>query len=1101
MPAATINKNSAANKARTLLRQGLACHRAGELQQAQSFYQQAIKIYPLQADALHMLGVAHFQTQEFIQSAELIAQSLTIHPANAMAHFNHGNALRALDKLPEAIAAYGRAIQVNHDYPEARNNRAQLYYSLGRWQPALDDMDWLLERNALPEPLQIMRGLTLHRLGRFEQALRAQDDVLKNSPENADAHSHRGSALLRLGHLPQALSAYAQAIQWAPHSTVAHYNYGNALRKLGRYPEALQSLEYALTLDPGNSDAHTSIGLVLSETAQPDKAIAQFDQALSVNPEAIDALYNKALTLLSTGQFADGWPAYESRLQWEAVAPTGLAYTLPRHAPDWQGEPLSKPLLVVPEQGLGDQIFYAGMLHDLQESAPGSTVCLDPRLIQLFERSFNDLHFVTPDQLQNPVPGEFGAQCYLASLGQFFRRDATSFARIRSPYLIADAEATLCLRQRLSPGKSLICGLSWVSKNTEFGRDKSLNLNVLQPVLGLPGIDFIDLQYGDTQTERRALHAQSGITLKKYEDIDNFFDIDQLAALICACDVIVTVSNSTAHLAAALGKPVLVMLPQSPGLFWYWHRDRADSPWYPSVQLFRQTPDRQWGPVIEAVAHALTRFDTRNQAMDKPTVTSPKHASKARSFFQQGITHHRAGKITEAQSFYQQALQAYPHQADALHMLGVTEFQMQHFQSAADLIAQSLTINPSAAMAHFNYGNALKALRQFDQAITAFDEAIRLKPDYLDALKNLGNIYKELNRIDEAISCYDRLLKVDPRHAATLYNKSLALLLQQRLSEGWPLYENRFLCDTKDHQFIGHAIARKAPDWDGRPLTQPLLVLPEQGLGDQIFYAGMLVDLQQAMPGTVVCLDPRLISLFQRSFSQLQFITPDNLAEQKGREFGAQVYLASLGKFFRKDLNAMTQVKSPYLLADPAQAMTMRTLLGKENHLLCGLSWVSKNAEHGRDKSLTLDALKPLLSLTETDFIDLQYGDTHAERQHFQQNTGITLRKINAIDNFYDVEGLAALISACDIVVTVSNSTAHLAAALGKPVLVLLAHHTPLWYWHLNTASSPWYPTVSLYRQMQRGDWRHVVGQVANTINTEKNRRIQTRQKNAGMGK
>ncbi len=484
----------------------------------------------------------------------------------------------------------------------------------------------------------------------------------------------------------------------------------------------------------------------------------------------------------------------------------------------------------------------------------------------------------------------------------------------------------------------------------------------------------------------------------------------------------------------------------------------------------------------------------------RPQTTQPAIVAKARALFGQGHEHHQAGRLTEAQSMYRQVLQLMPRQPDALHMLGILHFQAKEFAEAAELISQSLALNPKSAVAQFNYGNALRESRQFEAAISAFNEAIRLKPDYLDALKNLGNIYKELNDIDNAIACYDRLLKIDPQHLATLYNKSLALLLQQRLSDGWPLYENRFRCDTKGQKFIGHAIARKAPDWDGLPLTQPLLVLPEQGLGDQIFYAGMLPDLQKTMPGSVVCLDPRLISLFQRCFYQLQFITPDALKQETGRTYGAQIYLGSLGQFFRHNQDAMARVSSPYLLAEPTQEKMLRSLLRKENRLVCGLSWVSKSSDHGRDKSLTLDTLKPLLGLTDIDFIDLQYGDTIEEREQFQKTTAIPVRKINAIDNFYDIDGLAALISACDIVITVSNSTAHLAAALGKPVLVMLPNHTPLWYWHLNTQTSPWYPTASLYRQNQRGDWREVVAQIANTISTEKAKRLGTRQKPAGDG-
>jgi hypothetical protein len=147
--------------------------------------------------------------------------------------------------------------------------------------------------------------------------------------------------------------------------------------------------------------------------------------------------------------------------------------------------------------------------------------------------------------------------------------------------------------------------LSWVSKNKDLGEDKSLRLQDLKPVLELPGLEFVDLQYGDTSAERKSLQESTGIRVKHVDEVDNFNDIDGLAALISACDVVITVSNTTAHLAGALGKHVMIMVPCSSGLFWYWHSERSDSPWYPCAKLFRQTVVGEWGSVVEAVGQEL----------------------------------------------------------------------------------------------------------------------------------------------------------------------------------------------------------------------------------------------------------------------------------------------------------------------------------------------------------------------------------------------------------------------------------------------------------------------------------------------------------------
>jgi hypothetical protein len=166
------------------------------------------------------------------------------------------------------------------------------------------------------------------------------------------------------------------------------------------------------------------------------------------------------------------------------------------------------------------------------------------------------------------------------------------------------------LRSRISTKNQLICGIAWRSKNVEFGADKSITLDALSPLLSTQSVEFVDLQYGDTSAERSALLSKHGIAIQKLEDIDNQNDLDSLAALIAACDIVITISNVTAHIAAALGKPTLIMLPYSPSLFWYWHCRRSDSPWYSSAILIRQSLPRRWTDVIEVTQSTLKEFKT-----------------------------------------------------------------------------------------------------------------------------------------------------------------------------------------------------------------------------------------------------------------------------------------------------------------------------------------------------------------------------------------------------------------------------------------------------------------------------------------------------------
>jgi tetratricopeptide (TPR) repeat protein len=471
-------------------------------------------------------------------------------------------------------------------------------------------------------------------------------------------------------------------------------------------------------------------------------------------------------------------------------------------------------------------------------------------------------------------------------------------------------------------------------------------------------------------------------------------------------------------------------------------------------------------------------------ASRRPPTAQTAAATKARVLFSQGIAHHQGGRLTDARSLYRQVLQLVPRQADALHMLGVIEFQAKHYAEAVRLISDAKNIKPDNNLIHFNLGNALRALGQFPEAGEAFSKALQLRPDHLEALKNLGNVYKEQNRMAEAIACYDRLLTMAPGHPHTCYNKAIALLTEGQLAEGWDLYEYRLRCDTADGKHLGHAMARQAPDWNGRPPAKPLLVLPEQGLGDQIFYGAMLADLQSTGIESFVCLDGRLQALFARSFPGLDFVLPTDIdgLDPSQQLFGAQIQIGSLGRLFRRDNSDLARVPTPFLIADQDKTINLRSRIRHGKKLVCGISWSSKNADTGATKSISLQSLLPVLQVPDVAFVDLQYGDTTQERAEITAASGIKLNHLDDIDNKNDIDDLAALIQACDLVITVSNSTAHLAAALGKPTMILLAHHTPLWYWHLDSLISPWYPTATLLRQPAPGNWQPTIEMAASML-------------------
>jgi tetratricopeptide (TPR) repeat protein len=458
--------------------------------------------------------------------------------------------------------------------------------------------------------------------------------------------------------------------------------------------------------------------------------------------------------------------------------------------------------------------------------------------------------------------------------------------------------------------------------------------------------------------------------------------------------------------------------------------------------------------------------------------------NKANNLFSKAIDLHNNLNFEEAKQLYLMVLQIFPNHPDTLHMLGVIDFQKSNYQSSINYIRAANILKTNDPIILFNLGNALRYSGNLKEATKAYTDSLNIDPDNLETLENLGNVYKEQNEFHEAINVYDRLLNSYPNHRQTQYNKSLTLLTMGHFGESWDLYESRFYLEFFNASLKFNLTI--APKWDGRDLNlkKPLLILQEQGLGDQIFFGSMLHDLHKLNINCIVFIDKRLFPLFKRSFPNFNLVSNPNdiFPLQKEIGFSYQIFLGSLGGILRRSEKDFFNIPSKFLHANILQSNSIRNRIKKNDTIVCGISWISRNKEFNNLKSIDLDLLLPVISIPNVQFINLQYGDVSSEINLLKNNHEINIRNFEGIDNYYDIDGLASLIESCDLIITVSNTTAHLAASLGKPTLVLLAHHTPLWYWHTDASKSPWYPSVSLLRQPNNGDWSPVIEKAANIL-------------------
>jgi tetratricopeptide (TPR) repeat protein len=438
---------------------------------------------------------------------------------------------------------------------------------------------------------------------------------------------------------------------------------------------------------------------------------------------------------------------------------------------------------------------------------------------------------------------------------------------------------------------------------------------------------------------------------------------------------------------------------------------------------------------------------------------------------------HQAGRLAEAEQLYRQALDIDPQSADCLHLLGMVAFQFGKHREAVALIRQAISIHKTAASYHSNLGNVLQAEGILDEAEACYRQALELKPEQAEVYLNLGHILKAQGDVDSALACYRRALLLKPGLAEARVAESMALLLQGDFAAGWQHFESRW--QTQDYDTPLRTYPQ--PLWRGEPLTSGrLLVWGEQGVGDEIMFAGLVPDLVRAGLRCVLDCDPRLKPLFARSFPDVEVISGYDPDRDAQLNIAAHLPSGSLPRLFRTSREAFADTASPYLVAD-ATALQRFHDRYNDGRFRVGLAWHTTSRKSGRSRSIDLSLFAPLFSLPPIRWISLQYGDHGVLEGHA---AGAPLLIDSEVDQLVDLDGFAAQVAAMDLVVTIDNSTAHLAAALGVPTWLLLPF-APDWRWLVAGDRSPWYPAMRLFRQAALGDWQSVLQQVDGALVSE----------------
>jgi len=595
------------------------------------------------------------------------------------------------------------------------------------------------------------QGLALHRGGDLQGASRVYQALLRIQPDNADALHLLGVATEALGDPVGGIGLMEKALSLNPALPAIHLNRANALKRLGRLEEALIGYENALQLKADYPIALTNRGTVMEAMGRFDEALSAYDQALKIDPNYAEASWNKAALCLLLGDFAQGWPLFESR--WRVQAHGLRARQCAQ--PLWLGDqPIrGRTLLIHAEQGLGDTLQFCRLALDAL--AQGAKVLLEvpAPLVALLGSLHPDIRVVAQGQ---PLPA-FDLHCPIASLPLAFKLRLDSIPA-PAAYLRAPAERRQRWEEQLPSRVRPRVGLVWSGNAAHFNdQNRSIPLSTLLAALP-PGCDYFSLQ--------REVRPPDEATLREHPNVrhwgDKLADFADTAALCEHMDVVVSVDTSVAHLAAALGKPTWILLPRLPD--WRWLLDRGDSPWYPSVRLFRQPQPGQWQPALSRIALKLAALSQSPTPMPEPASRDGIDAALLEHLY-------LSGQFAELEAQATHLLARFPKTGFLWSVLGST--LAAQGKPALDALRRAAELLPTDADAQLGYADALLNAGDAAAAVAVYEQAIALAPLAAAPLNNLGNARKALGDIAGASACYQRAIALDAQFGLAHYNMGL----------------------------------------------------------------------------------------------------------------------------------------------------------------------------------------------------------------------------------------------------------------------------------------------------------------------------------------
>lgn len=585
--------------AQTHFNHGVALHRLGRTEDAGLAYRTALSLDPHHVAAHLNLGNVLMDEGRIDDAIASYRTAIALQPDAPDGHCNLGLALLRQDRLPDAAASQLQALACDPNHAGAHAGLGAVCRAQGQYDDAIRLCEHAIALKPDLAEASITLGTTLLECDRAEEAMVVYQRALELLPFEPSIHCNLGVAFNKLKRLDEAVAASRRAIELRPAYASAYSNLGVALLQLDRAQEAIAANEKAIEIDPSFAKAYSNLAECLKDEGRLDEALDASCTSVSLPTHDKMQQFNHALALLMEGDYENGWAAYEVRRRAGVLTPYERMFDVP----EWRGEPLAgRTLLLHAEQGFGDTLQFVRFAKDLAQSGASIVIECQRPLVDLL-RTIDGIAIVPQGA---PLP-HVDLHLPLMSLPNVLGTRLHALGG-DVPYLAADPLKVAGWKARLGQTRDLNVGVVW-SGNPDHKSDRrrSIAAASVLPAFAMPGVRLFSLQKDPRADDRGTLHALAGSVTDLAPELADF---TETAAAIAALDLVIAVDTSVAHLAGALGRPVWMMTPYA--LDWRWLRDRADSPWYPTMHLFRQSVPKVWDDVL-----ARIRAELSAQALQK----------------------------------------------------------------------------------------------------------------------------------------------------------------------------------------------------------------------------------------------------------------------------------------------------------------------------------------------------------------------------------------------------------------------------------------------------------------------------------------------------